>query len=126
MSTKTHNGLTFQLLYDEQTIRGVIQRIAGEVNSYYEKLRDQDGTLDLVVLCVLKGSFMFYSDLVKEIQHPHRNDFVKIKSYAGLNSTGELKIETEIRPEDYAGKSILVVEDMHDTGNTLRQFIKVL
>jgi hypoxanthine phosphoribosyltransferase len=69
---------------------------------------------------------MFYADLVKEIRHDHRNDFVRVKSYAGLNSTGELKVETEIRPQDYEGKSLLVVEDMHDTGNTLKQFIKLL
>jgi hypoxanthine phosphoribosyltransferase len=114
------------LLYDQPTIRGVIARIAGEVNAYYEKLRAEEGGLDLVVICVLKGAFMFYSDLVKEIAHPHRNDFVKLRSYQGLNSTGELRVETEMRAEDYAGRSVLIVEDMHDTGHTLKKFIKLL
>jgi hypoxanthine phosphoribosyltransferase len=74
----------------------------------------------------LKGAFMFYSDLVKLIKFPHRNDFIKIKTYSGLNSTGELQVETELKPEEYVGKSILIVEDMHDTGNTLKRFIKVI
>lgn len=69
MSTITHKGLQFQLLYDQKTISAVIQRIAGEVNAYYENIKTQEGELDLVVLCVLKGSFMFYSDLVKELKH---------------------------------------------------------
>lgn len=50
-----------------------------------------------MVICVLKGAFMFYSDLVKELRHAHRNDFVKLRSYQGLNSTGELRVETEMR-----------------------------
>ena len=50
--------------------------------------------MELVVLCVLKGSFMFYSDLVKLIQFDHRNEFVKLKSYSGLNSTGEIRVES--------------------------------
>lgn len=69
---------------------------------------------------------MFYSDLVKKIKFQHRNDFVKLKSYSGLNSTGEVRVETELRPEDFEGKSILIVEDMHDTGNTLKQFIAII
>ena len=126
MATKNHNGIDFQLLYDQNTIREVITRIAGEVNTYYENIRLSEGALHLVVICVLKGAFMFYSDLVKQLQHPHRNDFVKLRSYQGLNSTGELKVESEMRVEDYAGRSILVVEDMHDTGHTLKKFIKLL
>jgi hypoxanthine phosphoribosyltransferase len=69
---------------------------------------------------------MFYADLVKEIVHPHRNDFVRLKSYSGLNSTGELRVEGELRGEDFTGKSLLIVEDMHDTGHTLKKFIKLL
>lgn len=109
MSTKTHKGLTFHLLYDQQTVRAVVARIAAEVNAYYEKVRNSEGTLDLVVVGVLKGAFMFYADLVREIAHPHRNDFVRLKSYAGLSSSGELRVEGEVRGEDFAGKSVLVV-----------------
>lgn len=68
---------------------------------------------------------MFYADLVRLLRHPHRNDFVKLKSYQGLHS-GELRVETDLKKEDLAGKSVLVVEDMHDTGNTLRQFVEIL
>lgn len=46
-----------------------------------------------------------------------------MKSYAGLNSTGELKVETAINPENYLGKSVLIVEDMHDTGTTLKKMV---
>ena len=123
MSTISHNGLIFQKLYDEEYIFKMISSIAGQVNSYYSKIKDEEGHLDLVVVCVLKGAFMFYSDLVKLIEFPHRNEFIKVKSYAGLNSTGELKVETVINPETYMGKSVLIVEDMHDTGTTLKKMV---
>lgn len=126
MSTKTHKGLTFGLLYDQEYIRGVIDRIANEVNAYYENILKEEGTLDLVVICILKGAFMFYSDLVKQIKFEHTNEFIRAKSYAGTNSTGDLHIETELKPENFAGKSLLIIEDIHDTGNTLMKLIKVL
>jgi len=73
MSTISHNGLNFQQLYDEESISKVITSIADQVNSYYAKIQQEEGGLNLVVVCVLKGAFMFYSDLVKLIQFPHRN-----------------------------------------------------
>lgn len=88
MSTKNHKGLTFGLLYDQKYIRGVIDRVAQEINNYYDNIQKQEGSLDLVVICVLKGAFMFYSDLVKEIHFEHSNEFIRAKSYAGTNSTG--------------------------------------
>lgn len=50
--------------------------------------------MDLVVICVLKGAFMFFSDLVKKIEHSHTHEFVRCKSYAGTESTGKLILET--------------------------------
>lgn len=73
MSTISHNGLIFQQLYDEESIYKMITSIADNVNSYYGKIKDEEEGLDLVVVCVLKGAFMFYSDLVKLIRFPHRN-----------------------------------------------------
>lgn len=73
MSTISHNGHVFQQLYDEEYILKMINSIADQINSYYAKIKAEEGDLDLVVVCVLKGAFMFYSDLVKLIQFPHMN-----------------------------------------------------
>lgn len=55
-------------MYDEVYIKNMIERVANEVNAYYEHILKEEGRLDLVVVCVLKGAFMFYSDLVKQIK----------------------------------------------------------
>ena len=58
-----------------------------KINEHYDKVKAEEGDIDLVVVCVLKGAFMFYSDLVKHIKHPHLTEFIKIKSYKGTEST---------------------------------------
>lgn len=121
--TKSHKGLTFQLLYDQPTIQTTVAQLASQINQYYADLQQQQGPLDLVVVCVLKGAFMFYSDLVKLIDHEHNCQFVKAKSYSGIESTGQLTLETPLLPENYAGKHVLIVEDMQDTGNTLKKMV---
>ena len=68
-ATKSHKGLNFEMLYDPETIQQVVRRLAGQINKYYQEKREKEGSLDLVIICVLKGAFMFYSDLVKLIEH---------------------------------------------------------
>lgn len=53
--------------------------------------------LEVVVVCVLKGAFMFYSDLVKLIKFNHYSEFIRCRSYKGLES-GVMTIETELKP----------------------------
>lgn len=81
--TKTHKGLTFRLLYEQQTIQAMVSQLASKINDYYADLKEKEGEIDLVVVCILKGAFMFYSDLVKLIKHHHNCQFVKAKSYSG-------------------------------------------
>lgn len=69
---------------------------------------------------------MFYSDLVRGLKYSIRNEFIRAKSYEGLNSTGELHLETPLVAEHFTGKSLLIVEDIHDTGNTLIKLIATL
>jgi hypoxanthine phosphoribosyltransferase len=88
MSTISHQGLTFSLLYSREDIAKVVATLSQQINAYYQKILEQDGSLDLVVVCVLKGAFMFYTDLVKEITHPHYNEFIRCRSYHGTSSTG--------------------------------------
>lgn len=98
MENKTHKGLTFGLLYNEKTIAEVNAKLAGQINSYLAQLEQEQGYLDLVVVCVLKGSFMFYADIARLINYDQRNVFIRTSSYVGTQSTGQLKIETPIKP----------------------------
>ena len=80
---------------------------------------------DLICICVLKGAFLFFSDLVKEIKVPHICDFIKVSSYQGTSSTS--KISLTLEPTiDLKDKHILLVEDIVDTGQTILYLLDYL
>ncbi len=77
---------------------------------------------DIVVVGVLKGSFMFLSDLVKNIDKDCVIDFVRVSSYGDSMTSGELVLKTDISV-DIENKDVIIVEDILDTGKTL-EFLK--
>ncbi len=82
---------------------------------------------DLICVGLLKGSVMFMSDLIKEINMDLKIDFMKVSSYGGgTNSTGVVKILKDV-DLDLTGKDVLIVEDIIDTGLTIvnvKDFLK--
>lgn len=78
-----------------------------------------------VILGVLNGSFMFFSDLVKQITVPLQVAFIKISSYDGLQSSGVITPKLELTDE-LAGKQVIVVEDIVDTGRSMEYLLSVL
>ena len=82
-----------------------------------EITRDYQGK-DLLVVGVLRGSFIFMADLVREIKVPLCLDFMIAKSYVGTNTSGEVRILKDV-DVPVAGKEVLVVEDIVDSGFTL-------
>ena len=79
------------------------------------------GDKDLVVIGVLKGAFIFMSDLVRTLSIPAELDFVRLKSYGDETvSSGKVDITKDVEPElVLEGKNVLIVEDIVDTGLTL-------
>lgn len=76
-------------------------------------------------LAVLNGSFMFTSDLMKEIDIDCEVQFIKMQSYAGMHSTE--KVQMLIGPSmEVSGRTVIVVEDIVDTGNTIKELVKQL
>ncbi|XP_033640066.1 hypoxanthine-guanine phosphoribosyltransferase-like isoform X1 [Asterias rubens] len=89
----------------------------------------------LVVLCVLKGGYKFCSDLLDYIKALNRNsersvqlrvDFIRLKSYENDKSTGEIKVVGSDNLSDLKGKDVLIVEDIVDTGNTMKRLLKLI
>lgn len=89
-----------------------------------EIARDHAG-LPLTLVGVLKGSFVFLADLARAVDVPLEVDFVGASSYEGTNTTGEVRITRDLsRPVE--GRHVVLVEDILDTGLTLRRLLDVL
>lgn len=98
-------------LFTVEQIHNRVREIADAISSDYEGK-------DILVVGILRGAFMFMSDLVRAIKVPVVIDFIIASSYVKTNSTGEIKIHYDIR-EDIADKDILLIEDIVDSGVTL-------
>jgi hypoxanthine phosphoribosyltransferase len=108
-----------RIAYDRETIARRVCEMGAEITAAYP-----DG--ELLVLGLLKGSFIFLADLVREIQRPLHVDFLVASSYgAATVSSGNVRLvyDPETKLE---GKHILLVEDIVDTGRTLSKLIEVL
>ncbi len=108
-----------RIVFDEATIAARVRELGREITAAYP-----DG--DLLVLGLLKGSFIFLSDLVRRIERPLQVDFLVAASYGdSTESSGNVRLlydpETELE-----GKHILLVEDIIDTGKTLNRLVTLL
>ena len=108
----------FEVFLKEEGIQKEIKRVAAEIN------RDYAGKEPLF-LCVLNGSFMFAADLLKDVNIPCNVSFVKVSSYQGTDTTGKVK-ELMGLQEDVEGRHIIIVEDIVDTGYTMRDVLDSL
>jgi hypoxanthine phosphoribosyltransferase len=107
------------VVYDQARIAARVRELGDEITRAYP-----DG--DLLVLGLLKGSFIFVSDLVREVHRPLQVDFLVASSYGDATvSSGTVKLvyDPETRLE---GKHILLVEDIVDTGRTLNRLVEML
>lgn len=108
-----------EVLYSEEEIRRKVKEL-GEIVS-----REYEGRNPLVI-CVLKGAFIFMADLTKNITIPMELDFMAVSSYGkAARSSGEVRIVKDL-DQSVDGRDILIVEDIVDSGLTLSYLIDVL
>lgn len=89
-----------------------------------EMRRDAGPATPIHLVCVLKGAFVFLADLMRELDGPVTCDFIVAKSYAGTTSTGQVQLLKDLgHPID--GRHVIIVEDIVDTGLTLRHLQEV-
>lgn len=106
-------------LISQEELQKRIRELAQEIS------RDYQGR-DLLLIGVLKGSFMFLADLLREMDHSVEIDFMGTSSYgASTQSSGEVRITKDLE-KSVAGRHVLLVEDIVDTGLTLRYLVDTL
>jgi hypoxanthine phosphoribosyltransferase len=107
------------VLIDEQKVQNRVRELGAQLT------RDYQGK-ELILLCVLKGSVLFTSDLAKAVDLPLQLEFLGVSSYqGGTETTGEVRITQDVsRP--MAGKHILICEDIIDTGLTMQFLVENL
>ncbi len=106
-------------MYSEQQIERRICELASQIDRDYEGKR-------IHLICILRGSVFFFTELAKKITLPVTIDFMSASSYGdGTESSGTLKIKKDL-DDDIEGKDVLIVEDIIDSGNTLYELRKLL
>lgn len=109
---------TFKTSISEQEIKQRIKELAAQIS------KDMAGKNPLMI-GVLNGSFIFAADLMREMTIPCEISFVKLASYQGITSTGKVHEVLGIN-ENLTGRSIIIVEDIVDTGRTMKQMVESL
>lgn len=113
-----YNEVLEKTLISEEQLKTRISELAKQIEKDYEGKSP-------VIVGVLKGSVMFYTDLVRQIDLPLTVDFMSISSYgAGVNSTGEVKIIKDIDGK-IGGKDVIIVEDIVDSGYSMNCLLKL-
>ena len=110
-----------EVLLDEETLQKRIAELGEEITADYAK-EDVD---DLLVIGILNGSVIFMSDLLRHLELPVSIDFTIAKSYDGTETTGEVNILKDVSGS-ITGKHVLIVEDIIDTGLTLKCLSNIL
>lgn len=111
---------TFKSFIPGERIEKAIDDVAAKINADYA------GTTEVpILLCVLNGSILFTAGLMKRLDFDVDLMSIKLSSYAGTSSTGEVRTEMGLTG-DVAGREVIIVEDIVDTGRTIERLVKIL
>ena len=114
---KLHDKI-FKMFINQGDIENKIDEIATKINNDFKNKCP-------VILCVLKGSYMFFSDLTKKLNIDCTVSFIQIKSYENTSSTGKIK-EVMGLNDSINSKDVIIIEDIIDTGTTYNFLIIIV
>lgn len=108
-------------LFSKEEIAEIVARLGREITDHYK-----DSDKELIVVGLLRGSFLFMADLVREIKCSMITDFMTVSSYGdATESSGDVKIVMDL-DESITDRDVLLVEDIIDTGNTFSKVVRIL
>ena len=108
-----------RILVTEEDIQTRVSELAAQIST------DFTGKGSIVLVSILKGSFMFTADLARQLTIPHYIDFMSLSSYGSKAVSGAVRILLDLRADVY-NKHVMIVEDIVDTGNTINYLYTVL
>jgi hypoxanthine phosphoribosyltransferase len=115
-----HSNYTIDELISAKAIAARVESLAKEINNRFGDAEK------LIVVGLLRGSFVFIADLVRELEMPVEVDFLEVSSYGdSMESSREVRILKDLRGE-IEGRDVLVVEDIVDTGHTMTHVLTLL
>ena len=118
MNTIQVKDKRFALYISEETIKARVKEVAEQIDA---DLKDKHP----LFLVILNGSFMFAADLLRNINFPCEITFVRMASYEGTCTTGEVKQLIGLR-EDVEGRTVVIVEDIIESGYTMKEMLHIL
>ncbi len=110
--------LTFETYINKKTIKQRVKEMGKELGNKFNGKKP-------VFLAILNGSFVFAADLVRACKFDHEISFIKLTSYEGMSSSGKVITHIGLQ-EDLAGRDVILVEDIVDTGTTIYHYLPTL
>ena len=108
-----------EILFSEEQLKERVQAIARQIEADYQGR-------EVMLISVLRGSFVFMADLCRALKLPCTMDFMSVSSYGGgTSSSGQVQITKDLS-EDITGRHVIVLEDILDSGNTLSYLLNIL
>ena len=119
--TAPYERYLHEILIPEDALQARIRELGEQIT------RDYADSKSLLLICILKGGVLFLADLMRHIEVPHAIDFMAISSYGDgvRESSGRVRIDMDLN-EDVAGKDLLIVEDIIDSGHTMQYILSLL
>ena len=108
----------FRIVLTEEQIQKRVKELGEQITKDYNEKSP-------IVICMLKGAIVFFSDVVRNLNVPLSMEFVRLSSYKNGTTAGEMEVVSDLKC-DIAGKDVIIIEDIVDSGKTLSYFIKLL